>query len=191
MRKPALCTVTLAALVLSCSECLAAQAASSHTPSSSTSPVVHRVRSEDASISALISEAAQRSTSFREFLDVIDKTDGLVYVERGRCRHGGPACTSPAVKLVGPYRMLRVVVDPRRADCDVDLMASIGHELWHTIEILRDPTIRSFKDIYYLYAPDAVHSERGSSFAWETPAAIRAGSKVFEELKASDAECRK
>ena len=41
------------------------------------------------------------------------------------------------VTLAGPYRILRIVVDPRQADCDQALMASICYELWHAIEVLR------------------------------------------------------
>jgi len=40
-----------------------------------------------------------------------------------------------------PYRILWIFVDPRRAACDV--IVSIGHELWHTVEVLSEPSIRS------------------------------------------------
>ena len=190
MRKPALCIIVVAAAILSPLECMGSQAAAPQTPSSS-AETVPRVRSEDPSITALIRQASRWSASFREFLDVIGRTDGLVYIERGRCPHGGAACMSHIVMLAGPYRMLRIVIDRSRADCDLDLMGSIGHELWHTIEILREPSIRSHAGVYHFYQRDGRRA--GSIGAWETRAAIKAGVTVLNELKAAAPQhsCRK
>ena len=45
--------------------------------------------------------------------------------------------------------MLRILVDPRRIDGD--LMASIGHELQHAVEVLSDRAIRSSSAMTLLY----------------------------------------
>lgn len=90
------------------------------------------------------------------------------------------------VKLAGPNRMLRIVIDQRRAGCDLDLMASIGHELWHAIEVLREPSLRSYAQVYHFLSREGRHTDRAGSFgAWETPGAIKAGLKVLEELYAT------
>ena len=185
MRK-ALCFVTLATLVLSRSEGISAQSAAPGAASPTDEVRIRRVRSEDPTITALIAQASEWSTTFRAFLDMIDRSDGIVYIERGRCRHGGAACMALTVKLAGPNRMLRIVIDQRRADCDLDLMASIGHELWHAIEVLREPSLRSYAQMYHFFSRDGRHTDRAGSFgAWETPSAIKAGFTVLEELYAT------
>jgi hypothetical protein len=185
MRK-ALCFVTLVTLVLSCSEGIGAQSAAPGTTSPTDEVRIRRVRSEDPTITALIAQASEWSATFHAFLDIIDRSDGLVYIERGRCRHGGAACMSLIVKLAGPNRMLRIVIDHRKARCDLNLMASIGHELWHAIEVLREPSLRSYAHLYHFFSRDGRHTERAGSFgAWETPAAINAGFTVLEELYAT------
>ena len=182
----ALCFVTLATLVLSRLEGISAQSAAPGAASPTDEVRIRRVRSEDPTITALIAQASEWSTTFRAFLDMIDRSDGIVYIERGRCRHGGAACMALTVKLAGPNRMLRIVIDQRRADCDLDLMASIGHELWHAIEVLREPSLRSYAHLYHFFSRDGRHTDRAGSFgAWETPSAIKAGFTVLEELYAT------
>jgi hypothetical protein len=183
--RQALCLVTLMTLVLSFSKGISAQSAAPGT--SPTDEVrIRRVRSEDPTITALIAQASEWSATFLAFLDMIDRSDGLVYIERGRCRHGGAACMALTVKLAGPNRMLRIVIDQRRADCDLDLMASIGHELWHAIEVLREPSLRSYAHLYHFFSRAGRHTERAGSFgAWETPGAMKAGFTVREELYAT------
>jgi hypothetical protein len=88
---------------------------------------ISRVRSTDVRITALMGRAVEQSATFRSLLDTIAATDGIVYVEAGRCGRLR-ACLTVKVTVAGPNRILWIVVDPRRAACDV--MASIGHELW-------------------------------------------------------------
>jgi hypothetical protein len=52
-------------------------------------------------------------STFRSLLEKINATDGVAE----------------------PYRVLWIIVDRRRAACDV--MVSVGHELWHDVEVLR------------------------------------------------------
>jgi hypothetical protein len=44
-----------------------------------------RVRSTDSRITALIARAVEQSATFRSLLEKVDATDGIVYVEAGRC----------------------------------------------------------------------------------------------------------
>ena len=46
------------------------------------------VRSTDAAVRALMTEAASLSRTFRRMIETIEGTDGIVYVEPGRCGHG-------------------------------------------------------------------------------------------------------
>ena len=136
-----------------------------------------RVRDNgDPSIGALIREATGRSATFRRLVETIDATDGIVYVEHGKCRLGAQAYMMPTVTLAGPHRVLRIVVNKRRHPTAV--MAAIGHELRHAVEVLHDRGVTSDHAIYFFYQREGYG--RGARF--ETAAAVRAGSQVFDEL---------
>ena len=135
-----------------------------------------RVRSTTPAIAAALVEAERRSPTFNALVRTIEGTDGIVYVERGRCRRGVHACLSHAVSSGGGFRFLRVLVDS--VDDVVELMATIGHELRHAIEILSEPSVRTATAAYNFYAREAATSRD----AFETAAAVRTGIIVFDEL---------
>ena len=171
MRKTAWFVIIVLSLVVHKSERLMAHTQASDVPSSSDGArPMPRVRSTNAAIAALIARAYEWSVTFRQVVDLIDATDGIVYVEPGRCRKTVRACMALTVTVAGPSRILRIVVDPRKADCD--LMASIGHELWHAIEVLRDPSLRTDAALFFFYSREGRHTDRDGDplGAWETPA---------------------
>jgi hypothetical protein len=54
----------------------------------------------------------------------------------------------------------------------------------HTIEILREPSLRSYADVYNFYSRFARRTPGSTSHgAWETPEAIEAGFTVFNEVR--------
>lgn len=134
-----------------------------------------RVRSEDPSIAAVIAVAAKRSVTFARLLLTIQGTDGLVYVEDGRCGHGVRACLSLSIKLAGPSRLLRVTVDRRVGECAV--MTSIAHELQHAIEVLSDSHVTDMHSMYSFFDREG----RTGSGRFETAAAVNIGLQVAKE----------
>jgi hypothetical protein len=136
-----------------------------------------RVRSTNGTIVSLLGQASRRSSTFRGLVHTIEQTDGIVYVESGRCQHGVHACLSLSITKAGDYRILRVLVD-LAADA-LALMATIAHELRHAVEILTEPTVRSTKDAYLYYVREAPTTRD----AFETQAAIAAGFAVEQELR--------
>jgi hypothetical protein len=141
---------------------------------------ISRVRSTDVRITALIARAAEQSATFRSLLETIDATDGIVYVETGGCA-GVRACLTLKVTIAEPHRILWIVVDPRRAACDV--MVSVGHELWHAVELLREPSIRSEGALYFFLTKGGSHNPA----RWvETKAAIKVEEDVRSELRECD-----
>jgi hypothetical protein len=135
-----------------------------------------RVRSSIPRIAAALSEASTRSKTFRELVSSIERTDGIVYVEPGLCRHGVRACLSLSITAGGGFRILRVLVD---VAVDVfELMATIGHELRHALEILTEPSVRTMQQAYMFYAREAATSRD----VFETGAAVQAGLAVEREL---------
>jgi len=111
-----------------------------------------RVRTSSAPIAAAIAVGLDRSPTFRQRLAAVEATDGLVYVEEGTCGNNSvAACLVPRLVIAGPYRLLRIFVDVRKtAGCR--LVATIGHELQHAGEVLKDAGVRSSDAMYFLFA---------------------------------------
>jgi hypothetical protein len=135
-----------------------------------------RVRSSHPYIRAMIGEASQRSATFRGLVEAIEKTDGIVYVEQGECGHRVTACLTMSIAAAAEFRFLRVLVDARQPDWDV--MASIGHELRHALEVLSEAALKSTESIILYYFREGM--TMGDTF--ETSAAIRAGDAVKNEV---------
>jgi hypothetical protein len=130
-------------------------------------------------LAALIEEATARSSTFRNMVASIEATDGMVFIDEGRCSRGVPACLIWQLTQAGRYRVLFVVIDTRRPD--IHLMASIGHELRHALEVLEDPAVRTTAAIKRLYMRQLAV---GSNIV-ETAAATAAGEDVLREIHQS------
>jgi len=144
---------------------------------------IPRVRSHSPEVADLIRAASDASATFRRLIAAIDDTDGLVYVDDGKCGHGVSACLLLTVQVAGPFRILRIKVDARRLDCR--LMAQIGHELQHAIELLSDPRVTDGVSAYFLLdriAPGGPISDRDR---FETAVAERVGLDVRREACAA------
>jgi hypothetical protein len=137
-----------------------------------------RVRSRHQALRAMITTATEQSLTFRGMVDTINASDGIVYVEPGVCTHGVRACLVK-VTSAGRYRSVFVKVDIERADRA--LMAAIGHELRHAIEVLSDPRVTDRGSMYIFYKRN--RDRAGTSTAFETKAAIEAGEAVADEIR--------
>ena len=144
-------------------------------------PALSRVRSSDASIATLIDRATAKSPTFKTLRAKIDASDGIVYVESGQCSHGVWACIQFWMQVRGPNRFLRIVVDRRNTSSDRELMGSIGHELWHALEVLGERSITDGLRMFTFYEREGMLHED----SYETIAAIGAGNAVRRELKTS------
>lgn len=142
---------------------------------------VSGVRSTSFAIRELIDDAMWESPTFRGLVRRIVESDGIVYVEDGVCHHSVHACLLLDVTPAGGYRILRILVDRQGVLAQrgrLDVMATIGHELSHALEVLGDRNNRSGAAMYLFYmslSPTSHHT-------FETRAAIAAGSKIRSEL---------
>ena len=137
-----------------------------------------RVRGVTSRMVAVIDDAAARSKTFHALVDQIGSTDGIVYVAEGQCGRGVRACLLLTMTLMGPNRVLRILIDARKVDRD--LMVSVGHELQHALEVLSHRSIRSGSAMILFYKKEG--SNEGGHF--ETDAAIKVGRAVRAELDA-------
>jgi hypothetical protein len=160
---------------------VAAEQAGSHAgPDLQASPPVHgapRVRGGSPDIGDALNEAAIRSGTFRQLIADISATDGIVYVHRGTCQRNVLACLLLDVTRAGPNRILHIKVDPRRRA--TELMVTIGHELSHALELLRDPGVVDARSAQLFYL-STVPTER---LAFETTNAIRIELQIGSELR--------
>ena len=140
-----------------------------------------RVRGLSPRVVAVINEAAAESETFRGLVDLIGATDGIVYVAEGKCRQGVRACLLIKMTMMGPNRVLTILVDPGKEDRE--FMGSVGHELQHAVEVLSHRTVRTDTAMVLLF------HKSGTDFngLFETYAAIEAGRAVRAELRASAA----
>ncbi len=142
---------------------------------------IPRVRSSHPFIRGVIDEAIEASPTFRKVVAAIAATDGIVYVEEGVCRHGVRACLSLSVTPSAGFRFLRVLVDVHSAStrqARQDLMGTIGHELWHALEVLGDPTLTTTAAVFQFYAREAPTVRE----AFETKAAVSIGHGIRREV---------
>ena len=144
-----------------------------------------RVRGVSTRVVAVIIEAAAQSKTFRGLVDQIGTTDGVVYVAEGQCRNAVRACLLHTMTAMGPHRVLWIIVDARNTDRE--LMADIGHELQHAVEVLSNRNVRSNSAMTLLY--NRIGNACGRRF--ETDAAIGAGNVVRAELQKSAATERR
>jgi len=135
----------------------------------------------DPAVASLIEQASRASATFRQLLAAIDGTNGLVYVEPGTCRHGVRACMTLSVKVAGPHRILRILLDLHRELSQ--LIGALGHELQHALEMLSNPHITTTPAAYLFFA-QAAPTANGR---FETDDAIRIGLQVEREVLASRA----
>jgi len=143
---------------------------------------VSGVRSTSAAIREMLDDGAWESPTFRDLVRAIASHDGIVYVEDGLCRHGVHSCLLLNVTQASGFRFLKILVDLEGVLAHrkrQDVIATIGHELWHAIEVLGDRTLTSPSAIFQFYGREA--ATNNSTF--ETRAAIAAGQRVQDELK--------
>jgi hypothetical protein len=80
----------------------------------------------------------------------------------------------------GGVRYLRASVSP---DLTGDQMiATIGHELQHVVEVIEDDAVRDEKSLVALYQRIGEQNSKAMPSRWETQAAQRAGLQVRKEL---------
>jgi hypothetical protein len=159
---------------------LAPATAAASVAASPESPHSH-VRSTSAAIVALIERASDSSATFRRLIEGVNASDGIVYVEEGRCLDASHACFI-GVTTAGSSRALWVRVNLKICDADWDAMGSIAHELRHTLEVLAVSSVTSTATMQSFYRWAGF---RGSARGYETQAAVDAGNAVRSEIRTS------
>jgi hypothetical protein len=147
---------------------------------SASTTLFSRVRSSRPSLRAVLDDGYVRSPTFRRLIDILEASAVVVYVEPGQCRRRDP------IRLAGCLVYLAVVDDVRHLRVIVDqgfardrLIALVGHELQHAVEIARLP----LRDSHGEEAGIESDATAVRDSVYETDEAVRAGRTILEELR--------
>ena len=147
--------------------------------------ITSNVRSTDPVIDAALTEGVLRSEVIRRLVEVIDTSDVIVYLARGRCPKPAVACLMMAGGGFG-FRFVRINFQlpiglGKKGGWHRDeLSVMLAHELQHAAEVARLPGV---VDAATLDAAYARHSLEQGWFRLETDAAQKAGAERRRELE--------
>lgn len=130
---------------------------------------------------ALVTEAARRSPAIRGLLEELEALDVVVYI---RTR------AFPDVERDGHVALLSVIEGHRylviELSCGRSIlaqMATLGHELFHAVEIAREPSIVDARSLAAFYERVGRETSNwGGRRTFETNAAAQAGQRARREL---------
>ena len=154
---------------------------SSVTTSNSQRPVaadpLPHVRPLNTDAMTVVEAARRRSATARRLIDRIARSDVVVYVE---VIHDTAVSGAATVLLNGAtgHRYLLVTINANHVFGD--LVALLGHELEHAVEVARDPSVRDQAGMLALYRRIGVPS--GTANHFETATAAATGVKIRKEL---------
>lgn len=137
-----------------------------------------RVRGATPAINTLLASGARRSATFARLVKEIDETDLVVYVEIIDTLPPGLDGRMMFLISTGGARYLRVQVATNLAKDD--LIAVVGHELQHVLEVAAHPNVQSSQDLAMLYRLIGMHSPANDRY--DTAEARSIGRRVRAEL---------
>ena len=146
--------------------------------------VLTRVRGADEGMRALIREGDARSESFRAIVDEIQRSNAVVMVQFGLCAKGQVRSCVVNVDGDARQRHIRILVNTRTTNDR--LIATIAHELHHSLEIIRATEVTTSEQALALYRRIAKGAcGKGRDDRCETEAALATEETVLGELDRS------
>jgi len=139
-----------------------------------------RIRFDNDRINEVFRQAMKQSPSFGDLVATFEALDRLVYIEEGRCGNSEfRACLH--IVRAPDSRIVLIKIDPRQQLRSVILQ--LAHELYHALEVAREPTIVDAVTLRSLYERIGERTCFDESHScWETRAAIAFEALVAREL---------
>jgi len=137
------------------------------------------VRFDNDRIREVFEYAMKRSPSFGDLVATLELLDRVVYVEEGLCRHRQQSGCLVLMPTPGAKNLL-VRIDPRQPIRAV--VAQLAHELYHALEVAREPAIvdeLSLRDLYVRIGERCLPADDN---CWETRAAVAFEALVTRQL---------
>jgi hypothetical protein len=135
------------------------------------------VRGENAGAREILEKARARSPTVARLVAELQETDVIVFVVAGWLA-GRAECIADLIATTRTVRYVRVVL--RLPNAERRLMAVLGHELQHAVEIARMPAVRDARSLAAAYLRIGVPMARNTDF--ETQAAVKTGQQVAREV---------
>jgi hypothetical protein len=150
-----------------------------HAAASSPAPVnpTARVRPMQPKVEKLLATGMDRSAAFRRLVREIEASDVIVYIEARRDLRAGLGASMRYVATSASDRFVRIQLDARHNP--LVLVALLGHELQHVVEVAQNRSIRSADDLRAFYRKTGL---RTGPDAFDSEAARQIGYLVREEL---------
>jgi hypothetical protein len=142
------------------------------------------LRTHDPLIAELIATGRDRSPTFRSLLARLEQSNLIVHLKRA----AGPWTKTPRgftrfVGSTGGYRYVQVTI-ANAATPSVELVALVGHELQHRVELVEAPAVVDPVTYHELYRAIGYPSCR-SRRCYDTNEAVIVGQRVLAELNAA------
>ena len=137
----------------------------------------------DRGVRSLVEEAARRSPLIRELIERLEGLDVTVYI-RGRSLTATLDGRIALLSAAGGGRYLVIELACERSG--ITQMATLGHELYHALEIAQEPAVVSPATLADLYQRIGQQTgDDGGLRTFETAAAAAAGSLARRQLTSS------
>jgi hypothetical protein len=138
----------------------------------------------DIGLRRLVEDAARRSPAIRQLVDRLEALDVTVYI---RIRPFSQTDLDGRVALLssnGGHRYL--VIELACGRSEIVQMATLGHELYHAVEIAAEPSVVDARTLATYYARiGMLTGDSDGRRTFETQAAAAAGERVRRELVTS------
>ena len=144
-----------------------------------------RLRPQDARLTDVLREGIARSATFKSLVDRIEASNVIVYAALNPLMKSNLSGTLTWMTHAGDFRYVRESIS---VELSFDQMiATLGHELQHAVEVIEDAAVTDEKSLVALYRRIGHQSDAASPSRWETAAAQQAGYRVRRELVAGPA----
>ncbi len=139
-----------------------------------------RLRPQDDRLTEALREGAARSATFKALVNRIEASNVIVYAALNPLMKSNLSGMLTWMTRAGAFRYVRASIS---TDLSFDQMiATLGHELQHAVEVIEDESVTDEKSLVALYRKIGLQSSGAALTHWETVAAQQAGFQVRREL---------
>jgi hypothetical protein len=145
-------------------------------------PFVH-VRAIQPALQGALEAGIARSETFRGLVDRLNASDVVVHVMFDENAEASIAGHLTFATTAGGVRYVRIAIAPRFSGCD--LIAILGHELRHAVEIASEPSIHDQASMAAFYAAIGERRAGPAQETFDTAEAIAVGQQIRREALGS------
>jgi hypothetical protein len=138
------------------------------------------VRPQDQRLTQLLRDGVTRSSTLKALVDRIEASKVIVYIAINPLMKSNLSGMLTWMTRAGEVRYLRASISPDLTPAQ--MIATIGHELQHAVEVIDDETVNDEKSLVALYRRIGQQHGGASPSRWETVAAQKTGFQVRKEL---------